>query len=205
MLKVALTGNIASGKSLVAGLWADAGVAVVSADDLARDVVAPGTPGLQAVVDAFGDGILKSDGTLNRAVLRVQVFADARDRARLEAIVHPRIRALRQAWVEAQEKAGANLIVSEVPLLFEAQMEGDYDAVVVVTAPRRERLRRLWEGRGMSEPEALSIMATQIPSDEKEARADYVLDNGGSREDLEIRAMALLDLLRARARREAAS
>ena len=202
MLKVALTGNIASGKSLVASLWAGAGVAVISADDLARQVVAPGTPGLQAVVDAFGEDVLGPDGTLDRGALRERVFSDARDRARLEALLHPRIRILRQEWVEARSRDGADLVVSEVPLLFEANLEGEYDAVVVVTAPRDVRIRRIWEGRGIRESEALRIMETQMPSAEKVARADYVLENGSTPEDLEIRAMALLDLLRARARRE---
>lgn len=202
MLKVALTGNIASGKSLVASLWASAGVAVISADELAREAVAPGTPGLEAVVDAFGESILGPDGSLDRAALRGRVFADAGDRARLESILHPRIGDLRRAWVDGQAGAGADLVVSEIPLLFEAGLEGDYDAVVVVTAPREERLERIRVGRGIPEPEALRIMATQIPSEEKAAKADYVLENGGTLEDLEIRAMALLDLLRARARRE---
>jgi dephospho-CoA kinase len=202
MLKVALTGNIASGKSAVARIWAESGVAVVRADDIAREVVSLGTPGLQAVTEEFGRAILLEDGTLDRDGLRILVFQDPEARRRLEEILHPLIRVHRGEWIRAQEEGGTHLAVAEIPLLFEKDLQGDFDLNVLVVAPREERLRRIVFDRGIEEGEALRIMAAQIPSREKIARADYVLENGDTLEDLEIRSLALLDLLRARARKE---
>ena len=201
MLKVALTGNVASGKSTVALAWSDAGVRLIRADDLARDVVAPGSDGLARVVEEFGTEVLQSDGSLDRAELRDRVFRDPVARARLEGIVHPLIGFLRDDWVERREAEGVSLVVAEIPLLYEVGLEEEYDAVVLVVAPPEERLRRLVEDRGLDEDDASRMMAAQIPSRKKLPKADYVLDNGGTREDLEIRCLALLDLLRARARR----
>jgi dephospho-CoA kinase len=151
------------------------------------------------VVGEFGEGILKEGGTLDRAALRALVFQDEEKRKRLEAILHPLISSEREAWVREQEEAGAPMVVAEIPLLFEAGLEGEFDWVVVVDAPPGERTRRLREDRGLGEEEVGRIMEIQMPSDEKRRRADYVVDNSGSLEDLKIRALALLDLLRARA------
>jgi len=200
MLSVALTGNVASGKTLVAGIWRRAGTPVVLADELAREAVKPGSEGLLAVVAAFGEGVLDQDGSLNRGVLRERVFREPEERKRLEAILHPRIQALREGWMRERAEAGSTLVVSEIPLLFEMGLEADHDAVVLVDAPEEERLRRLMEDRGLARDVARSIMEAQMPSQEKRGRADYVLANGGTREELEVRALALLDLLRARAR-----
>ncbi len=202
MLKVALTGNVASGKSAVAGIWADTGVPVVRADDLAREVVAPGTAGLKAVTDEFGRAILLEDGTLDRDGLRALVFRDPEARRRLEEILHPLIGSRREEWVGFHEEAGVPLAVAEIPLLFEADLQDDYDLIVLVVAPEEERLRRIVSDRGIQEEEALRVMAAQIPSREKVDRADFVLENGDTLEDLEIRSLALLDLLQARARKE---
>jgi dephospho-CoA kinase len=200
MLKVALTGNVASGKSSVAGIWSDAGVPVIRADDLARDAVAPGTEGLHRIVEEFGPGILHADGSLHRPKLRERVFHSPEDRFRLEAILHPIIGSLRARWEDRQQLEGSPLIVAEIPLLFEVGLEKEYHLVVLVLAPERECLRRLTEDRGLEEGEARRVMDSQIPSRDKVSRADFILENGGSREDLETRALALLDLLRARAR-----
>jgi len=202
MLKVALTGNVASGKSSVASIWSEAGVPVVLADDLARDVVAPGSPGLDRVTDLFGKEVLGGDGSLDRARIRDRVFRDPAERERLEAILHPLIEARREEWLAAREHEGASLVVAEIPLLFEVGLEGDFDLVVFVDADAALRHRRLVENRGIDGEEATRIMQAQMPSQEKLQRADYVLDNRGSLQDLEVRALALLDLLRARARRE---
>lgn len=202
MLKVALTGNVASGKSAVAGIWAKTGVPVVRADDLAREVVAPGTEGHRGVTEEFGRAILLEDGMLDRDRLRALVFRDSEARRRLEEILHPLIGARRDAWVRSHEEDGIPLVIAEIPLLFEADLQDAYDLVVLVVAPREERLRRMVSNRGISEEEAHRIMEAQMPSREKMARADFVLENGDSVEDLEIRSLALLDLLRAKARKE---
>lgn len=199
MLSVALTGNVASGKSTVARLWREAGVAVVSADDLARTATEPGSEGLDEVVEAFGEDVLAEDGRLDRAALRDVVFRDDEARRRLEEILHPRIRALRDAWLEERRAEGARLVVSEIPLLFETEMEGEFDLTVLVDAPRGERLRRLVEDRGLEAGEAERIMDAQMDPDEKRRRADLVVENDGTLQDLRTRALVILDLLRARA------
>ena len=201
MLKVALTGNVASGKSAVARIWADSGVPVVRADDVARDVVAPGTVGLKAVVREFGPAVLRADGSMDREKLRGLVFNDPEARRRLEGILHPLIAARRDQWMKTQEDRKTHLAVAEIPLLFEAKLQDDFDLVVLVVAPKKERLRRMVADRGIEETEALRIMAAQIPSREKTGKADFVLENGDTLEDLQIRSLALLDLLRARARK----
>lgn len=200
MFKVALTGNVASGKSAVAGFWSNALVPVLLADELARQVVAPGTPGLEEVIQAFGEDYLRGDGSLDREKLRELVFQNPEDRARLEEILHPNIKALRDEWIARHEKRRTALVVAEIPLLFEAGMEEDFDAVVLVFAPEEECLRRLMENRGLSRETALRMMESQIPPEEKLPRVDFLLENGGTLDDLEIRSQALLDLLRARAR-----
>ena len=200
MIKVALTGNVASGKSTVARIWSDAGVPVIRADDLAREVVAPGSDGLSRVVEEFGEAVLNPDGTLDRIGLRSRIFRNPDERTRLEKILHPRIGSLRDTWVARQNEDGTPLVVAEIPLLYEAGLEPEYDLVVLVVSPVEERLRRLMEDRRFDEGEASRMMAAQIPADEKLGRADYVLENGGTKEDLELRSLALLDLLRARAR-----
>ena len=198
-LNVALTGSIAAGKSSVAELWAAQGVPVASADDFARQAVAPGTPGLEAVRSAFGDHVLDASGALDRAALRDIVFRDDAARARLEAIVHPRVRALRDEWFRRQLERDESLAVSEIPLLFETGMETAFDVTVMVDAPEQERLRRLTAYRGLDEREAHRMMAAQMPAEEKRARADMVIDNGGTLEELRIRALEALAELRARA------
>jgi dephospho-CoA kinase len=205
MVKIGLTGNVASGKSTVAEIWARAGVPVILADDLAREVVAPGSQGLRQVAQEFGSEVLKADGSLDRAALRHRVFRDPSLRKRLENILHPLIGELRNRWVEDHEQAGSPLVVAEIPLLFETGMEGEFDLVVLVLADTRERLRRLVQGRGLEEAEALRIMEAQLPVGEKIPKADFILENNASLQDLEIRALALLDMVQARTKREGGS
>jgi dephospho-CoA kinase len=205
MLKVAITGNVASGKSLLAEVWVGAGVPVVSADDLAREVVEPGTPGLEAVIQAFGPELLEADGRLNRQAMGKIVFSDPERRRRLEEILHPLIARRREEWMMGEARRGARLAVAEIPLLFEVGLEEAFDAVVIVDAPPEERLRRLTELRGLSKEEALRIMAAQMAPEEKLGKADFVIHNSGTTEDLEVRALALLDLLQARAAGKGAS
>ena len=199
MLSVALTGSVGSGKSAVAARWAQAGVPVISADELARSAVLPGSPGLDAVRKEFGEGVLAADGTLDRDRMRALVFSDAAARARLEAIVHPRVRELREVWTQARRQEGVALVVAEIPLLFETGTERDFDVVVLVDAPEEARLERLARGRGLGEAEARRIMAAQMDPARKRAAADIVIDNGGSLEVLEDEAARVLAELRAQA------
>ena len=195
-LSVGLTGNIAGGKSTVSTLWQDVGVPVVSADDLARRAVEPGSPGLSAVVDVFGEEILEADGALNRAALASVVFQDEGARRRLEAIVHPRVRALRDRWMRERFANQDTVCVSEIPLLFEVGLEGDFDATVVVDASEKIRLDRLRETRDLSVESARAIMEVQMDSGVKRDRATHVLVNEGDLQALEHQAMEVLTHLR---------
>lgn len=199
MLRVALTGNVASGKSTVARLWREAGVPVVSADDLAREVVEPGTGGLAEVRRAFGDGVLAPDGRLDRAALRDRVFRDPRARTRLEAILHPRIEARRRAWMESREREGAPLAVAEIPLLFEVGLQHAFDRTVFVDAPADVRLDRLVRDRELERDEARRIMEAQMDPGRKRALADIVVENDGTLEELRDRAGGVLRTLRRQA------
>ncbi len=200
MMTVALTGSVGSGKSTVAAIWQEVGIEVLSADAVAREVVQPGTPGLSAVVDSFGPDILDETGALDRDAMRRVVFEDPEARARLESILHPLNRARRAEWVEAMREEGAVLVVAEVPLLFEVGLETEFDSSVLVAATRDVCLDRLSDSRGLSREESLKIWSTQMEPTEKEGRADYVIHNNGTLADLRDRALALLDLLRARSR-----
>jgi dephospho-CoA kinase len=199
VLSVALTGNVGSGKSTVAASWARDGVPVIRADELSRRAVLPGTPGLRAVRETFGEGVLAPDGTLDRGRMRELIFADAAARERLEAIVHPVVRELRAAWTEERRREGAALVVAEIPLLYETGTEGEFDVVVLVDAPVESRLQWLVRGRRLDEAEARRIMATQMDPDRMRAVADIVIDNDGSLEALEEEAGRVLADLRARA------
>lgn len=196
MLRVALTGSVAAGKSTVARVWEEAGVPVVRSDALAREAVAPGNPGLEAVIEAFGEDLRRPDGTLDRGALRDRVFRDDEARKRLEAILHPRIAELREAWEEARRAEGAALVVAEIPLLFETGTEGEFDVVVTVDAARSERLRRLVDDRDLDPDEARRIMDAQMDPAEKRERADEVLVNDGTVAELREKALVLLDRLR---------
>lgn len=191
MFRVGLTGNIASGKSSVARLWKRLGAAVVDADVLARRAIEPGSPGLAKVVDAFGEHVLDARGRLDRARLRRIVFDDARARARLEAIVHPEVARLRDEEDARLERAGARIVVHDVPLLFEAGLADEFDLVVLVDAPEDERRRRLVEDRGLHEDEARRMMNAQLPAALKRAGADILLENDQTLAALEARAEAV--------------
>ena len=181
MKVLGLTGGIASGKSTVSRLLAEAGARIIDADVLARQVVTPGRPAFQAVVDHFGSGILKSDGTIDRDRLAAEVFADPGQKAALERIVHPAVAeemAARLAEIEAT--APESVVVLDVPLLFEAGMDAGLDLVVVVDAPEAVQLERLIQRSGLSRSEALARIGAQMPMAEKRRRADVVIDNSGA-------------------------
>jgi dephospho-CoA kinase len=181
MLRIGLTGGIGSGKSTVAGLLAERGAVVIDADRIAREVVEPGTPGLAAVVEAFGDGILAADGSLDRPALAAVVFTDAEARARLDGIVHPLVRD-RAVQLAAAAAADA-VLVNDVPLLVETGQAGSYDLVLVVEADLDTRLARLVD-RGVPEDDARARIAAQATDEQRRAVADVVLDNSGTREQL---------------------
>lgn len=181
MIKVGLTGGVGSGKSEAARLLAARGAVVIDADQLARDVVAPGTPGLARVVDVFGERILGPDGALDRPAMAALVFADPVARGRLEAIVHPLVAT--QA-AELMAAAGEHVVVYDVPLLVERAAIAGFDLVVVVDAADDVRIDRLVRLRGWSEADARARMAAQAGRAERLAVADVVLRNDGTKDEL---------------------
>lgn len=188
LYRVGLTGNIASGKSAVATVWRRLGAPIVDADVLARAAVASGTPGLKAVADAFGPGVLDATGALDRAALRRIVFADPDARRRLEAIVHPEVARLRAEAETRLTGAGARIVVHAIPLLYEVGAEATLDLVTLVDAPEPVRLERLVRDRGLPEAEARTMIAAQMPAAAKRARADLVIDNDGTLAELAAKA-----------------
>ncbi|MEX2973420.1 dephospho-CoA kinase [Streptomyces sp. C184] len=194
MVKVGLTGGIGAGKSEVSRLLASYGAVIVDADKIAREVVEPGTPGLAAVVEEFGDGVLAPDGTLDRPKLGGIVFADPEKLKVLNAIVHPLVGA-RSAELEAAAGPDA-VVVHDVPLLTENGLAPLYDLVVVVDAAPQTQLDRLVRLRGMAEDEAKSRMAAQATREQRLAVADLVIDNNGPLEALEPQVRAVWERLR---------
>jgi dephospho-CoA kinase len=204
VLRVGLTGGIGSGKSEVSRRLAALGAVIIDADQLARDVVEPGTPGYDAVVATFGPGVVAPDGGLDRAALARVVFADEQARRSLEAIVHPLVRA-EGARLEQQAAARdpAAVVVHDIPLLVETGQTDVYDVVVVVDAPDEVRLQRLVEQRGMSPQEAAARLAAQASREERLALADLVIDNSGSLAELDEAVSRVWAELRQRAARSA--
>jgi len=178
---VGLTGGIGAGKSTVAALLEERGAVVTSADEVARDVVSPGSDGLAAVVAEFGDGILAPDGSLDRSALGRLVFSDDLRRARLEEILLPLIAA--EAWARMDTVPAGQVVVYDVPLLVEGQMQDMFDLVIVVEADLELRLKRLSE-RGMNRDEALARIAVQATDEERRGVADVIVSNSGAIEDL---------------------
>jgi dephospho-CoA kinase len=181
VLRIGLTGGIGSGKSTVAALLAQHGARVVDADRIAREVVEPGTPGLAAVVAEFGGGVLTGDGALDRPALAGLVFGDPAARARLDAVVHPLVRA-RAAELVAAVPTDA-VVVQDVPLLVETGQAGSYDLVLVVETDLATRVARLVD-RGLTAEDARARIASQATDEQRRAVADVVLRNDGDRDAL---------------------
>lgn len=196
---VALTGNIAAGKSSVVALFRQWGAGIVDADEVVRDLQRPGTEVFQQIVKRFGKAVLTPAGELDRAALRRLILEDTRARSDLNAIVHPAVRAQRDALVAAARAAGAKIIVADIPLLFEAADPAEFDAVVLVDAPEAVRLHRLVTMRGLPREDAERLIAAQLPSDTKRPRSQFVIDNDGDRAQLERRARDVWLALEARA------
>lgn len=196
-VRVGLTGGIASGKSTVSRMLADHGAVIIDSDLIAREVVAPGTDGLEEVVAVFGDEVLADDGALDRPKLGAIVFADPEKRKALEAIVHPRV-FLRA--IEIDEAAGEHaVIVNDIPLLAETNQADRFDAVVVVDVPTKLQVERMVRDRGMSVEEAESRIAAQATREQRLAIATYVIENTGTLADLEARVADVYAALLARA------
>jgi dephospho-CoA kinase len=193
---VGLTGGIASGKSAVAKILERLGAAVINADDLAREVVEPGKVAWQEIVDAFGTNVLQSDQTLDRQKLRTLIFSDREGRKKLEAIIHPRVRALAEEKIRERTLAGYSIIVYEVPLLFEGKLHEWLRPVILVACDLETQRRRLQERDHLTQTEAQKHIDAQMSLAEKRRLADYVIDNNGSLEELEIQVKAVLEKIK---------
>lgn len=184
MRLIGLTGNIASGKTAVADMLAERGAVIIDADVLAREAVSKGSPALDAIVGRWGKEVLDDEGNLDRSSLRHIVFENQSDLDALNEIVHPEVARLRSREIEAAKARGDKIVVCVVPLLFERHLADEYDTIVLVDAPRSLRLERIVRDRGLDEAEAMKMIAAQMPADLKRARADHVIENSGSLEEL---------------------
>jgi dephospho-CoA kinase len=185
MILIGLTGNIASGKSEVARMLAERGATIIDADVLAREAVRPETQALRDIVKRWGKDVLQQDGSLDREALRQIVFADRNELDALNRIVHPGVTRMRDREVARAKERGDPIVVCVIPLLFERNLVDEFDAIVLVDAPRPVRLERLVTTRGLEETEAMNMIAAQMPAELKRARADHCIDNNGSLDDLE--------------------
>lgn len=187
MLHIALTGNAAAGKSTVAHHFADWGATVIDADRIVHRLQQPGTPVFQAMLDRFGPEMLTQEGEIDRARLRRLVLDDSLARRDLESIVHPAVAAERERLIDQARARGDRIVVSDIPLLFEAMDPAAFDAVVLVDAPASVRRERLKE-RGLGPAEVDALFRAQLPAETKRARSDFVIDNEGSLAALRDRA-----------------
>ena len=199
MLNVALTGNIAAGKSTVVDWFRRWGATVIDADALAKEAQAPGSDVLATIVRRFGTNVLAKDGTLDRAALRGKVMGDDEALSALNAIVHPAVQSRREELQDVARRRGDVLLVNDIPLLFEVLDPAQFDAIVVVDAPVALRRTRLRTKRGLSNEEADRMIAAQMDAERKRAQAHYVIDNDGSLDALEAHAHDVFAELRRRA------
>lgn len=199
MLTVGITGTVGAGKSTVGRLFESWGARRIDADRLSREAVAPGSPALEAIVEEWGREVLAEDGSLDRAAMRERVFGDPGARERLEAIVHPEVRRLREERLRRARREGVEIVVGEVPLLFETGMADEFDLVITVDAPREERRRRLRAERDVSASTFEAIESAQWPGERKRRAADLVIVNDGTLEALEEAAREAWERVRERA------
>jgi dephospho-CoA kinase len=194
-VRVGLTGGVGSGKSTVSAMLRDLGAVVIDADQIAREVVAPGTEGLAEIVEAFGPGVLTADGGLDRPAMGRIVFGDESARRKLEAVIHPRVRE-RGGRLEAEAAPDA-VVVHDIPLLAETGQASTFDAVVVVDVPVETQVERMVQLRGMTREEAEARIAAQATREQRRAVATYVIDNTGTLEDLRDRVTEVFKALQA--------
>jgi dephospho-CoA kinase len=179
MQRVGLTGGIATGKSHVLAVFGALGVPTIDADVLAREAVAPGSSGFEAVKARFGEAVLDSRGGLDRRKLGDVVFGDAQARKDLEAIIHPGVVAAIERWFSSLDASAHPFAIADVPLLYEANREGDYDVVIVTACEPATQIRRVVARDGISEADARQRVAAQLPIEEKVRRADHVIRTDG--------------------------
>jgi dephospho-CoA kinase len=199
MFNVGITGSLGAGKSQVTALFGRWGATVIDADRIVRELQAPGTPVTTAIARRFGSDILSASGAVDRGRLRARIVADPDERAALNAIVHPAVARRRDELLLEAERRGDTIVVNEIPLLFEVLDPALFDAIVVVDAPEDVRRQRVVAQRAISQAEVSGLMASQLDPAEKRRRADYVIDNDGSLDDLERRARDVWQHLRAAA------
>jgi dephospho-CoA kinase len=199
MLSVALTGNIGAGKSTVAELFRGWGATIIDSDRLVREAQMPGQPALLEVAGRFGRQMIHPDGTLDRARLRAAVLADAKALEALNAIMHPEVHRRRRELLAQARERGDRIVVSDIPLLFEAADPSEFDAVVLVDAPEAIRRQRLLQSRSLPAHELDRLMSAQLPSAPKRLRSDYVIENEGDLQALERSAASVWQALLARA------
>jgi dephospho-CoA kinase len=185
MLSVALTGNIGAGKTTVTELFKRWGATIVDADQLVREVQTPGQPAFKRIADRFGYRVIRTDGTLDRAALRTRVLSDPEALADLNRIVHPEVSRRRLELLGQARTRGDRIVVSDIPLLFEADDPSAFDAVVLVHAPESVRRARLLASRDLSDEEVSGMIRAQLPSGPKRERSDYVIENNGDLAALE--------------------
>ena len=188
--RVALTGGIATGKSYVRQQFEALGVRTIDADRLARGAIAPGTPGLAAVISRFGPGVLNAERQLDRGALAAVVFADAQARLDLEAIVHPLVRSEMEEWFAALD-AAIPYAIAEIPLLYETGRDRDFAAVVVAACDPRRQMERLMVRDGIDADAARQRLDAQLPIEDKVRRADYVVKTDGSYADTDVQVRAV--------------
>ena len=196
MLLVGLTGNIGSGKSTVAQMFSERGATIIDADVLARRAVEVGTVAYGKIVARWGTSVLAPDRHLDRAALRRVVFADHAQLEELNQIVHPEVERLRTRLIEQARARGDEIVVCDIPLLFERHMTDRFDRIVLVDASRAVRLERLVNDRELVETEAMDMIAAQMPAELKRARADYIIENDGTFAQLERRVQDVWAALR---------
>lgn len=195
MIRIAITGGIASGKSSAASRFAQCGFAVASADQFSRDLVAPGSEGLHTLVDAFGPEVLTPSGELDRAALRQRIFSDDGERRRLEALLHPRIREASRQWCDAQRDAGAAVVAIEIPLLVETAQQADFDHVVLVDVPTHIQIQRICARDRCDAESAQKVIDKQASREERLRAATDVLLNDATLDNFQADADALAQRL----------
>lgn len=199
MLQVALTGNIAAGKSAVAALFQRWGATIIDADAIVHELQQAGSPVLARIAERFGSSVVRSDGSLDRPVLRRLVIDDPEEREALNRIVHPAVEQRRRALLAEAEARGDRIVVSDIPLLFETMDPERFDAIVLVDASEEVRLHRLMAQRGLGADEARGMIAAQMPALAKRDRSDFVIENNGDLAALEHAAERVWHALQSRA------